>query len=230
MKIISEIQPDITVEKVCRFLGSDATRRISKRLRGNIDRSIRIARDLVRPRVVYTEKTIRKAEKGSLVLEEEVALRSGRLSKAMGMCDRAAVFIATIGKGIDSFIHKLAEGERLADAYIFDAIGSVAAEETVEKFQRIFDTRSRRRQEGTTLRFSPGYCDWKVEEQRKIFGILDNSLIGVHLSPSFLMTPRKSVSGVFGIGSAVKIDRHSINPCSLCGLRGCVARRKTSKL
>ena len=228
MKIISEIQPEITVDNVCRFLGGDGTRRLSKRLQGNIDRSIQRARELIRPKVVYTEKTISQAHNGSLILEEDVALRSGKLSKALGKCDRAAVFIATVGRGIDSFIQKLVTRKKLADAYVFDAIGSVAAEETVERFQKMFDHRSRPRKEQTTLRFSPSYCDWHVEEQRKIFGLLDNSLIGVHLSPNFLMSPRKSVSGIFGIGSAPEMDRHRINPCSLCGLRRCIARRRTS--
>ena len=180
------------------------------------------------PKVIYTEKAIRKTDNGSLILEENVALRSGKLSKAMGKCDRAAIFIATIGKGLDSLIQKLVARKKLADAYVFDAIGSVAAEDTVEKFQSMVDHRSRPRKERTTLRFSPGYCDWRVEEQKKIFGLLDNSLIGVHLTPNYLMTPRKSVSGVFGIARTEEIDRQSINPCSLCGLRRCIARRRTS--
>lgn len=225
MKIISEIQPEITIAKVSRLLGCDATRGISRRLRANIDRSIETARSLLRPNVVYTEKKIRNADNGSLILEEDVALRSGKLSKTLKKCDRAAVFIATVGKGIDSFIQKLVTRKKLTDAYILDAIGSVAAEDTVERFQSMFDHHSHPRKERTTLRFSPGYCDWRVEEQKKIFRLLDNSLIGVHLTPTCLMTPRKSVSGVFGIGSAVEIDRHSINPCSLCGQRRCVARR-----
>jgi hypothetical protein len=225
MKIIREVQPEITVDKVCRFLGSGAAGRLSQRLRTNLDRSIRTARELVRPSVLFTEKAIKKVDGSSLILEEGVALRSGKLSRTMARCDRAAVFIATIGKEIDALIQKLLARQKLAEAYIFDAIGSCAAEDTVERFHRLFDRRSHTRKEHTTLRFSPGYCDWRVEEQRKLFGLLDNSLIGVHLTPSCLMTPRKSVSGVFGIGSAEIIDRRSLNPCSLCGLTHCVARR-----
>jgi len=229
MKIISEIQPEITVAKVSRLLGCEAAGEISRRLRRNIGHSIETARRLLRPSVVYTEKRIRNADSGSLILEEDVAFRSGKLSKTLEKCDRAAIFIATVGKGIDSYIKKLVTRKKLADAYIFDAIGSVAAEDTVERFQRMFDHRSHPRKERTTLRFSPGYCDWRVEEQKKIFRVLDNSLIGVHLTPTCLMTPRKSVSGVFGIGREVEIDRHSINPCSLCGQRRCIARRGSSK-
>jgi hypothetical protein len=225
MKIISEIQPEITVENVCRFLGAGSAGKLSKRLRANIDRSVRTVAEIIRPKVIYTEKRIRRTHGGALILEKDVALRSGKLSKTIGRCDRATVFIATIGKEIDAFIQRLVTRQKLADAYVFDAIGSVAAEDTVEKFHRLFDRRSHPKKERTTLRFSPGYCDWRVEEQKKIFELLDCSLIGVHLTPSFLMTPRKSVSGIFGIGDTEEIDRQSINPCSLCGLSRCIARR-----
>jgi len=225
MKIIRDIHPEITIDKVSRLLGYRKKRRLSGRLLKNIDRSIQTAYGLIRPKIVYTEKKIERAGGGSLVLSENVVLNSGKLSRTLRKCDRAGVFIATIGKSIDSFIKRLAGEERMVDAYIFDVIGSIAAEDTVEKFHRVCDGLFEKEDEGTTLRFSPGYCDWKVHEQKKLFDMIDNGAIDVQLTSSCLMTPRKSVSGVFGIANIKDITRTIINPCRQCGMKHCTARR-----
>ena len=115
--------------------------------------------------------------------------------------------------------------KRLSDAYIDDAIGSAAVEATVEDFQNKVDKAVKEKNERTTLRFSPGYCDWKINEQKKVFSVLKNDLIDVALSESYLMAPRKTVSGVFGIGSSDLADKDETNPCRLCGMKTCVARR-----
>ena len=225
MKIIREIHPEITFEKVCRLLGRGKRGHLSKRLLRRVDRSIEAAYELIGPAVVYTEKKIQGADNGSLVLAENMVLHSRKLTGTLGRCDRAAIFIATIGRGIDSLIQRLIKEKKLAEAYIFDAIGSIAAEETVEKFHRMCDRLFAGKNEVTTLRFSPGYCDWKVQEQRKIFDLMDNGSIGVHLTESCLMTPRKSVSGVFGIACGKQIAKNGGNPCLQCGMLHCMARR-----
>jgi hypothetical protein len=122
-------------------------------------------------------------------------------------------------------IHDLMRKKRLTKAYIYDAIGSVAAEETAEMFQNMFDSRVKEKGKTTTLRFSPGYCDWPLEEQRKLFRVIDSSAIGVELRPSCLMRPRKSISGIFGVGSVVDIKKKKSNPCISCSHKTCSVRR-----
>jgi cobalamin-dependent methionine synthase I len=87
------------------------------------------------------------------------------------------------------------------------------------------DSKVKVKNQRTTLRFSPGYCDWKIHEQKKVFSVLENDLIDVDLNESYLMAPRKSVSGVFGIGNSELIDKDETNPCRSCGMHSCVARR-----
>jgi hypothetical protein len=225
VKVMTDVCPKITIDGVSRLLGYRRPRDLSTRMLRAIERSLERSYELIKPRVLYTEKSIRSAGNGALLLDKDVVIRSRKLSKVCGKCDRAAIFVATVGKGIDSFIRKLMDQKRVAEAYIVDAIGSAAAEQTVDAFQRKYDTVETDRDERTTLRFSPGYCDWKVEEQRKLFKVIDNSLIGVELSESYLMTPRKSVSGIFGIGRRQEIGHVPTNPCVMCGMHNCIARR-----
>jgi cobalamin-dependent methionine synthase I len=78
---------------------------------------------------------------------------------------------------------------------------------------------------GVTLRFSPGYCDWPISEQKKVFELVQADMIGVSLNESFLMNPRKSVSGLFGITEEPSQTVSGYNPCVHCNKRDCFSRR-----
>ncbi len=225
MKIIENIQPEINTDRISRLLGYGKKRKLSKRMTRNIEKCIEKSSNYINPRIVFTEKNIKSAEDGKLLLDKSITLKSKKMTKALKKCNRATVFLATIGENIDSIMHELILKKKVTQAYIYDTIGSVAAENIVDKFQKELDIVTRRRGEMTTLRFSPGYCDWNVQEQRKLFQMLDNSLIDVHLSKSCMMTPRKTVSGIFGIGKIDEITKTETNPCMLCGMKNCIARR-----
>jgi len=56
-----------------------------------------------------------------------------------------------------------------------------------------------------TNRYSPGYCGWDVTEQHKLFQLMPENYCGIKLTPSALMDPVKSISGIIGIGKMLKI-------------------------
>ena len=224
MKIVDSSRPVISKERVFRLLGQKDNN-VSGRLSKKIDKHISGLKKTIRPKVLYTTKKIRKIDGGTLTLAGGIKLKSAKLSKALSKCDRITFFLATIGEQVDDVINTSLKEKKLSDAYIYDAIGSAAVEATVEDFQNKVDKEVKEKNQMTTLRFSPGYCDWKITEQKKVFSVLENDLIDVNLNESYLMAPRKSVSGVFGIGDSKLIDKDETNPCRLCGMHTCVARR-----
>lgn len=222
MKFSKDIRVNINKEDVLRLLGrknGGNPGRTEKRL----DQFIDHARDLMEAKVGYSTRKIEDKGKATITLEGAVSLKSVKLSKALSACDRATVFLATIGSDIDVLINDLSNKNRLSEAYIYDAIGSVAVEGALDDFQNSFDLALSKSRESTTMRFSPGYCDWNIKEQKKIFELLDSKAMGVSLSPTFLMNPRKSVSGVFGIAPGTAEARP--DQCSMCSRKSCIARR-----
>lgn len=222
MKLFKDIRVTIRKDDVFRLLGrksGSAPARTAKRL----DAFVEGARDLIKPRVLYSTRKVEEAGRGKATLEGGVSLRSGKLSRTLAGCQSATVFLATIGGEIDAVIKDLSKDNKLSAAYIYDAIGSVAVEAAVNDFQSKFDLSLSDSGKATTLRFSPGYCDWNIKEQKKIFEVLDGRAAGVSLSPSYLMNPRKSVSGVFGIAPGPARERPS--PCITCSRESCIARR-----
>jgi hypothetical protein len=56
------------------------------------------------------------------------------------------------------------------------------------------------------VRFIPGYCNWLLSDQQKLFELIGGNNCGVKLTESSLMILIKSVSGVIGVGAEVKKD------------------------
>ena len=75
---------------------------------------------------------------------------------------------------------------------------------------------------GATRRFSPGYCGWSVAEQQELFSFLPDAFCGVTLTPSSLMIPVKTVSGIVGLGPGVV---RSAYHCHVCDDDRCYHRR-----
>lgn len=68
-----------------------------------------------------------------------------------------------------------------------------------------------------THSFSPGQNDIPMEMQAQIFQALHPEEIGVTLSKKYMMHPKKSVSGIFGLQTEELENR--IRPCDLCERR-----------
>lgn len=177
------------------------------------------------PRLVYTVEPVVEITRSHVTLQSGEVFKSTKLASALRGSEAVVCFVATLGQEVQHQISDLSNGGKLSDAYVVDTIASVGTEQTVEHFQSKMRDGYRKYGKGVTLRFSPGYCDWPVEEQPKVFRVVEAGLIGVRLTSSCLMTPSKSISGVFGIvpGSLGATLPH--NPCLLCGRSHCLGRR-----
>jgi cobalamin-dependent methionine synthase I len=174
----------------------------------------------------YRKLGVDSVDSGLIRLQERVEFRAPKLAKAVKNSNELVCFIATVGKGIEQRINELIKENHLATAYILDCMGSVAVESVVEKFHRHMAKKCEAAGNGVTLRFSPGYCDWPITEQKKLFGLFESFQPDVELSDSCLMQPRKSISGVFGVlPSHLKPSASPYNPCSDCKQHSCIARR-----
>lgn len=181
---------------------------------------------LVTPLLSFKKKKIESIDKGTIYLENGVELKSLKLSKVMKPCEDAICFIATIGDGVEKEIARLTDEGRIFDAYILESVGSMAVESMVDAFCKDIEEKYNAQDKKITLRFSPGYCDWPIAEQKKLFRIFDAGQINVTLTDSCLMRPRKSISGLFGIHSFDGDNTFSpYNPCSDCKKKDCTARR-----
>jgi hypothetical protein len=137
-----------------------------------------------------------------------------------------AVFVATCGEEVEKLSKKLfGEGHTL-EGYIVDLAGSELAEETADFVHRHIEKMVAKEGLLVTNRYSPGYCNWPVSDQHQLFSVLKENTCGISLTPSSLMIPVKSVSGILGIGEKVKRVAYK---CKLCSDDKCILREKVYK-
>jgi hypothetical protein len=132
-----------------------------------------------------------------------------------------AIFLCTAGREIGILSKKaMAEGDLLT-GYIYDVIGSEIVEDAADLMQNSLGLSMAKYGKKITNRYSPGYCNWNVQEQHKLFQLMPFNYCGITLTPSALMEPVKSVSGFIGIGQDVRFNAYI---CKICDMKECIYR------
>lgn len=142
---------------------------------------------------------------------------TGKIKKA----EKAAVFVCTIGPAMEGWSRELLKNGDGVLSYIVDTVASVITESATDVLHDHISREMKIKDLKITNRYSPGYCDWVVSEQNKLFSMLPEKFCGITLTESAIMIPMKSVSGIIGIGPDVKWQKYT---CDTCGIKDCTYR------
>lgn len=140
-----------------------------------------------------------------------------------------ALFVCTAGTGISEHSKKLASEGNTLLSYVFDVIGSLTVDKAMDKMEEELKQEMETAGLHISDRYSPGYCDWSVADQLKLFALLPVQFCGITLADSMLMSPIKSVSGIIGIGQNLKQVGYQCNWCNdLNCIYGKMKRKKNN--
>ncbi len=159
-------------------------------------------------------------------VEGQVFQMGEAIAKHYTNCSQLAVFVCTAGPEVSKRSMELSQNGDLIEGFLVDILGSVIVEKAMDRIQKTLQEELLKNGLKATNRYSPGYVDWNVGEQQKLFSLLPNQFCNVSLSESSLMSPSKSVSGIIGIGKNAKYKHHVCNDCSSAN---CIYRNKRIK-
>lgn len=155
-------------------------------------------------------------------LNNNVVLHTGSvITYLLKGSTRFALFVATAGQEFQFYFDSLKMKGDMLETFIVDTIGSLIAERAGDLVELLLEREIGN--EKHTNRFSPGYCGWKLSNQKEIFSLMGNNPCSITLSDVFLMDPIKSISGIIGIGEKVN---EKIYGCKFCELESCYKRKK----
>lgn len=140
--------------------------------------------------------------------------------------ESVAVFLCTAGREIGIRSREAMKEGDLLTGYIYDVVGSEIADTAADIMQNRLRETITAGGKKITNRYSPGYCDWDVAEQHKLFQLMPDNYCGIKLNSSALMDPEKSVSGFIGIGENVRYNEYT---CGLCDMKDCIYRKVKDK-
>ena len=172
-------------------------------------------RAVVRPGVVYRLLPLREGKLEGCVFQPE----GTDCAELLSGCTQAVLLAVTLGAGVDSLLLRL-ETRDMAQAVVVDALASAAVEAVCDDWEDELRAELRSRGFSLTDRFSPGYGDMPLSQQRELCTVLDaQRRIGLTVSASGMLLPRKSVTALLGISEHPKPRRD--RDCRRC----CLAQR-----
>ena len=226
IEAIRDFEIELKKDEVCQLLGYRDGGQPTGSISALIDEELKEARQLIDASSYYQLMDVEDISPPTVVLENgiKVTVTGEILSWVLSPCQLATVFVSSIGLPLENRVAELLEEGELLRGYILDAIGSTAANAAAAYLRDRIKELAKSEGAEITIRCSPGYCDWDIAEQRVLFEVMDSAKTGVELSNDCLMTPRKSVSGLIGVGWGDK-ERIRLAPCHLCTKRDCPSRR-----
>lgn len=144
-----------------------------------------------------------RAEGDRLSFGGALSLESRHLARNLRGCDRAFLFVATLGAGVDRLVRGREAAGAMADAALLQAVAGELADSYCEDV--VAELARDPAVAGCALRhrFSPGYGDVPLSIQPAFLAAVDAPRrVGVSLTDAFLMVPTKSVSAFVGVGPA----------------------------
>ena len=125
---------------------------------------------------------------------------------------------ATLGADSERMLLR-AQTKSAADALILDAVLSAAIEAVCDRMEETLREKLAAQALYLTDRFSPGYGDMPLAQSGQICEVLNaGRSIGLTVSQSGILMPRKSVTAVLGISRTQVLRRPK-------GCEGCSARQ-----
>ncbi len=139
------------------------------------------------------------------------------LARHLQGCSQALLLGATLGSRVDAAIRRLALLS-VAEGAAAQAVAASLIEAYCDEVQAKTDVGGLAQRP----RFSPGYGDWDLREQKLLFPILNCAkLIGLTLTDGMMMAPSKSVTAIIGLSEKTECVW---NRCMECGNVNCPYR------
>jgi len=225
MKILDKIELDIPLDIGRDFLEKVMGSSINTPMEKLLKEKSSVCVENISPKAIYDRFEIDKVE-GDLVYFKSGELFNGpNISKILTGSKIAILYIFTLGSRVDRIINEESQSGDTLATIIMDAI-TTSSLGILGKFvgEKIKKQGIEEQNWSSTCAYSPGQYKWTIEEQKKIFEMVDGKRIGVKLNDSYLMVPFKSISGVYGFGPEDKIDKTRV-ACDLCPRENCIGRR-----
>lgn len=223
-EILHDISLVLDPEAVLRTLGGSpghADSRTEEAIRAGRER----ARQLITTRAIFQPVAVDEIREGVITCEGRWQFRSAKLSGLLAGAERLFVVVSTIGTALEEEVSRLFDAGEYVDALVLDSIGSVAVGDVCQHVRSLICRQCEKTGQKVGPTLSPGYQYWDLTDQTILFQMVPAEKIGVSLSPSCLMVPRKSESMIVPVGRDLRVTAEEDEPpCRFCDRRECPAR------
>lgn len=180
-----------------------------------LDRAEQYVLQAASPRFIHREFAVTHTEDGVRLNGTALTLTGRDIADLLGNSSSCILLAATLGKECDELIRRT-EAHDMSMAVMLDAMASAAVENLCDQVQRTLAENFAESALFLTRRYSPGYGDLPLSLQKPLCAVLDTTRrIGLTVSGSGILLPRKSVTAVIGLTDTPPSE-HSTHDCANC--------------
>lgn len=171
----------------------------------------------------YTIKELSYSKEfpNALIIDGEKFITDRIVASQIKKSSYIALFICSIGSQMEEWSKQETKLGDMVSSYLIDTVASEAVEALADLLHDHIKLIANQNNWNITNRYSPGYCNWSVSDQHKLFKFFPDNFCGVKLTASSLMLPVKSISGIIGLGKDVRYNEYL---CDRCGIQDCTHR------
>lgn len=163
-----------------------------------VEKYIERARPVLNCRACYERFPVSILDNNKIVMPYG-EIESESLSINLKGASEIYIFAATIGAAFDRMMH-IARAKSMSEAAILQAVGAASVEAVCNSLNKFLEEKAKEEGESLHPRFSPGFGDLFLENQKGVFSVLNPyKFTGITLNDSLIMSPEKSVTAIIGI-------------------------------
>ncbi len=170
------------------------------------------------PAMVYELYAVSGVRRNGLCLEGNRVLHGSLLTSALSSARELAVVVCTIGPKLEKKVTEYFEMDEPLRGVLLDGIGSAAVDSLTQEVCRFMLHEASLQGSQVSSPLSPGMNKFPISEQWRLFELVPAEEIGVSLTSSGVMVPRKSASMVMGIGAEMPSWTRT-EVCARCSLK-----------
>ena len=201
---------EIDKKEVLRYLGYK-NQKFDKSIIDLIEECCTEVIDICKENFVYEIFDIERKNDKIFLLGSTLVLEDTDIINHLVNSRKCVVMAATLGIEVDSRIAYYSRFD-ITKGLIMDACATTAIESVCNELQTEIMEEALKDNLHITNRYSPGYGDFSIENQREILNVLDAyKKIGLSVTENSIMLPRKSVTAFIGLS-----EIESLKPNDKC--------------
>lgn len=178
----------------------------------------------VQPAACWEEYDYREAER--LVLAPNpYTLPSADVGRHLQGAEKVALLAVTIGAAAEDISRTLFAEGRYSEALLAEGAASAAVEQAADQFCTYLAKKYQKQGLQLTSRYSPGYGDWALDEQPVALALAGGGTIGITLTKSLMLTPKKSITAIVGWRQE-QAKTPQASACAACPKLDCTMRKE----
>lgn len=221
---------ELSKQEILRYLGYRRKQELTAAMDQEIEKMMGEVQEIAVPRYTYKifDCQANEVERSIEVLGTDLIFEGKSIYNHLKYAKKVALLAATLGIEVERKIRQYSLTE-MSKSLILDSCCTEYIEKICDGIECEIEAAVAQEDLVLNRRFSPGYGDLALDIQPKFLAVLEaDRRIGLNLSESLLMIPRKSVTAIIGLFDDPKLarPRRKKSNCSDCSMKQTCSYRR----